>query len=102
MTVYAISKKPPLLLVLLGLPACCTGGPIDKDSLLAKYRDRFVVVMDGGMSIGIGDADKARTSGSSVELSDAINRAIGEPPCLSIIIKGPGEVKARTTIMSKC
>src|SRR6185295_957768 len=79
----------------------CIGGPLDKESLLSKYRDRFVVVMDDGISIGIGDCDKPRASGSSVKHSDIINCLV-DPPCLSIMIKGLGEVKARTTFMSEC
>jgi hypothetical protein len=53
MPIIATSRKLRVLLVLLALPVCSTGGSIDKESLLSMYRDKFVVVLDDGISTGI-------------------------------------------------
>jgi hypothetical protein len=64
-------------------------GAINKDELLSKYRNKFVVVTDEGISIGLCPA------------SDGLIGAL-DPPSLSVMVKSLGDVKVKNSIMSKC
>ena len=82
----AASRQLHLLLVLIALPVCCTGGSIDKEGLLSKYRDKFVVVMDDGISIGICQAHPPE-------------RAFGwAPPEVIIVIAGLQSVQTKSPL----
>ncbi len=82
MAIKAASRQLPLLLLIV-LPVCCTGGSIDKEGLLSKYRDKFVVVMDDGISIGICQAHPPE-------------RAFGwAPPEVIIVISGLQSVQTK-------
>ena len=87
MAINAASRQLHLLLVLIASPVCCTGGSIDKESLLSKYRDKFVVVMDDGISIGICQAHPPE-------------RAFGwAPPEVIIVIAGLQSVQTKSPLL---
>jgi hypothetical protein len=77
-----------LLAVLVTFAMPFQSSAIDNEGLLSKYRNKVVVVMEEGISIGVCAGGQIGESAIS--------------PNVSTIVKGLGDIKVRNSIMSKC